>query len=55
MWVLIVVLSTGSLNGGVGTLAQEFNTRETCEVALTAVAQAHGYASVIRARGCFKK
>jgi hypothetical protein len=56
IYVLLMVWSTSASNGGVGIVQQEFNSRETCEIARAAMANAHtSYSSVLRAQGCFKK
>ena len=56
IYVLIMVFSTSASNGGVTTLTQEFNSRESCEYAMAETAKAHRpYVSELRAQGCFKK
>jgi hypothetical protein len=57
IFVLLMVWATGSSHGGVFVVQQEFNSRETCELARVALAAAHAEngSATLRAQGCFKK
>lgn len=56
IYVLIMVWSTSASSGGVTTLAQEFSSKETCEVARAELVKTHdSERAIVRAHGCFKK
>ena len=56
IYVLLMIWSTSTSQGGVAVLHQEFNSLEACEAARKEMAKAHySYAAALRAQGCFKK